>query len=96
MGKKKNDSVVKANGAKLDFEDIDLKDGSIDKVSVRASFPKRNVKVRKDGGSAVKINSELLVDVEEFINLDENKFKYVNRKQFVDIAVADYLQRRKK
>jgi len=90
--------MAKAAGAKLDFEDVNLKDGSIDKVSVRAIFPKRKVKVRKSLGSAVKINSELLVDVEEFINLDENKFRYVNRKQFIDIAVADYLrrQRRKK
>ncbi len=43
----------------------------------------------------VKIDSELLVEVEEFINLDKNKFMYVNRKQFVDIAVADYLRRQR-
>jgi hypothetical protein len=43
--------------------------------------------------SVVKINSELLKDVEAFINLDENKFKYVNRKQFVDVAVAEKLKR---
>ncbi len=36
------------------------------------------------------------VDIKEFINLEENKFRYVNRKQFVDIAVADYLRRQKK
>jgi len=28
--------------------------------------------------------------------LDENKFRYVNRKQFIDIAVADYLRRKMK
>ena len=44
----------------------------------------------------VKIDSELLVEVEAFINLDENRFRYVNRKQFVDMAVADYLRRKKK
>ena len=88
--------MAKATGAKLDFEDINLKDGSIDRVSVRAIFPKKNVTVRKSRDSAVKINSELLVDVEEFINLDVNKFRYVNRKQFIDIAVADYLRRKKK
>jgi hypothetical protein len=44
----------------------------------------------------VKIDSVLLDDVEAFINLEENKFKYVNKKQFVDIAVADYLRRVKK
>jgi len=48
------------------------------------------------GNSVVKIDSSLLADVEEFINLDENKFRYVNRKQFVDVAVADYLRRVKK
>ena len=96
MGKKKGDSVVRANGAKLDFEDVDLKDGSIDRISVRAVFPKKKVSVRKSRDSAVKIHSELLMDVEEFINLDENKFRYVNRKQFIDVAVADYLRRVKK
>ena len=40
----------------------------------------------------VRIDSELLREVEEFINLDENKFRYVNRKQFVDIAVAEFLR----
>ena len=53
-------------------------------------------KKEKVKSSGVKIDSSLLVDVEAFINLDENKFKYVNRKQFIDIAVADYLRRMKK
>lgn len=52
--------------------------------------------MRKKDNSVVKIDSGLLVEVEEFINLDENKFKYVNRKQFVDVAVADYLKRMRK
>jgi K+-sensing histidine kinase KdpD len=51
---------------------------------------------KKKGDSVVKIDSSLLVDVEAFINLRENKFRYVNRKQFIDIAVADYLRRKKK
>lgn len=91
-------SVLKANGAKLDFKDINLKDGSIDRISVRAIFPKKKVTVRKARDSAVKMDSELLTEVEEFINLGENKFRYVNRKQFIDVAIADYLrrQRRKK
>lgn len=42
--------------------------------------------------SVVKINSALLMAVEEFINLDENKFRYVNRKQFIDLAVAEFLR----
>jgi len=45
--------------------------------------------------SVVKIDLGLLREVEEFINLDENKFKYVNRKQFIDVAVADFLLRQK-
>jgi len=51
---------------------------------------------KKKADSVVKIDSSLLADVEAFINLDENKFRYVNRKQFIDIAVADYLRRIKK
>ena len=94
MGKKSGD--IRATGAKLDFRDADLKDGSIDRISVRATFPRKKVSVRKSRDSAVKINSELLMDVEAFINLDENKFRYVNRKQFIDVAVADYLRRMKK
>ena len=54
---------------------------------------KKKVKVKD---SVVKIDSALLAGVEAFINLDENKFRYVNRKQFIDIAVADYLRRMKK
>ena len=48
------------------------------------------------GDAVVKIDSELLDSVGEFIKLDSNKFKYVNRKQFIDIAVAEYLERKKK
>lgn len=48
---------------------------------------------KKKGDSVVKIDSSLLREVEEFINLDENKFMYVNKKQFVDIAVDYYLRK---
>ena len=41
----------------------------------------------------MKIDAGLLAEVEAFINLDENRFRYVNRKQFVDMAVADFLRR---
>jgi len=44
----------------------------------------------------VRIDSVLLAEVEAFINLKRNKFRYVNRKQFVDMAVADYLRRQKR
>jgi hypothetical protein len=50
---------------------------------------------KKKCDSVVKIDSSLLIAVEAFINLDKNKFKYVNRKQLIDIAVADYLRRMK-
>ena len=43
----------------------------------------------------VKIDAGLLAEVEAFINLVGNRFRYVNRKQFVDVAVADYLHRQK-
>lgn len=45
------------------------------------------------GDAVVKIDSELLDSVGEFIKLDSNKFKYVNRKQFIDLAVAEYLMK---
>jgi metal-responsive CopG/Arc/MetJ family transcriptional regulator len=51
---------------------------------------------KKKSNSVVKIDSELLAEVEAFINLSENRFRYVNRKQFIDMAVADYLRREKK
>ena len=46
-----------------------------------------------DKDKVVKIDAELFVRVEEFINLDENKFRYANRKQFIDLAVFDFLRR---
>ena len=50
---------------------------------------------KKKSDTVVKIDSSLLLDVEAFINLDKNKFRYVNRKQFIDIAVMDYLRRQR-
>jgi len=50
---------------------------------------------KKKGDSVVKIDSGLLDDVEVFIKSKKNKFTYVNRKQLIDIAVADYLRRMK-
>ncbi len=41
----------------------------------------------------VKIDSELLERVEAFINKKENRYKYVNRKQFIDIAVSELLKK---
>jgi len=45
----------------------------------------------KDG--VVKINSGLLNKIEEFINKKKNKLRYINKKQFVDIAVSEFLKR---
>lgn len=54
------------------------------------------VKKSKDKSSVVKIDSFLLKDVEEFIKQEENKFKFVNKKQLIDIAVFDYLKKVRK
>ena len=43
--------------------------------------------------SVVKIDSGLLTQVEAFINKGPNKFKYVNKKQFIDLAVAEKLKK---
>jgi hypothetical protein len=45
--------------------------------------------------SVVKIDSDLLKRVEDFILKEENKFKFVNKKQFIDLAVCEYLNDRK-
>ncbi|MBR9703818.1 hypothetical protein GOV12_00265 [Candidatus Pacearchaeota archaeon] len=46
---------------------------------------------KKDSG-VVKIDVELLERVEKFISKDSNKYKYVNKKQFIDLAVFEYLK----
>ena len=43
----------------------------------------------------VRIDSDLLAEVEAFIKLKENKFRYVNKKQFIDLAVFEKLKRGK-
>lgn len=50
----------------------------------------------KKNNSVVKIDFELLKEVEAFIKKKENKYRYVNKKQFIDLAVADYLRRKRK
>jgi len=44
----------------------------------------------------VKIDSELLLQVEKFIALNENKFRYGSKKQFIDIAVLKLLKEEEK
>jgi len=46
--------------------------------------------------SVVKIDTSLLKQVEEFINKNENKLIYVNKKQFIDLAVFEKLNRTRK
>ena len=41
----------------------------------------------------VRIEGELLDAIENFISKKENKLKYINKKQFVDLAVHEKLQR---
>ena len=43
--------------------------------------------------AVVKIDSILLKELEEFINKEENRLTYRNKKQFVDIAVFEKLKK---
>jgi len=47
----------------------------------------------KEAGSVVKIDTSLLEKVEIFINKDENRLKFTNKKQFINIAVYDFLEK---
>ncbi len=47
----------------------------------------------KEASSAVKIDTNLLKKVEEFIARDENHLKYNNKKQFINIAVYEFLEK---
>ncbi len=49
----------------------------------------------KESNSVVKIDSDLLDKVDQFITKEENKYKFVNKKQFIDIAVNDFLEKLK-
>lgn len=48
---------------------------------------------KKTQDSVVKIDSELLKKIEEFILKPKNKLNYVNKKQFVDLAVFEKLKK---
>lgn len=41
---------------------------------------------------SVKIDSELLREIERFLEKKENRIKYVSKKHFVDVAVLELLQ----
>jgi len=52
-------------------------------------------KIEKEAG-VVKIDCSLLNEVEAVIKKEENKFKFANKKQFIDIAVNEFLKKIKK
>jgi len=47
----------------------------------------------KEKTSVVKINPDLLDNIDNFINKEENKYRFVNKKQFVDMAVHEFLKK---
>jgi hypothetical protein len=46
--------------------------------------------------AVVKIDAELLGEVEEFIGKRENRLKYAHKKQFINIAVLEKLNQERK
>ena len=50
-------------------------------------------KKTNENGSVVKIDSLLLKKVDGFISKEENRLKFVNKKQFIDLAVNDFLNK---
>jgi len=51
------------------------------------------VKKFGEAGAVVKIDSFLLKKVEELISKEENRLKFVNKKQFIDLAVNEFLEK---
>jgi hypothetical protein len=47
----------------------------------------------KEISSVVKIDPCLLEKIDNFIKKGENRLKFSNKKQFVDIAVYEYLEK---
>lgn len=50
----------------------------------------------KSKDSVVKIDSVLLKKVDEFIKKKENRLRFVNKKQLIDLAVDEYLKKIRK
>lgn len=50
----------------------------------------------KNNSGVVKVDSSLLTEVEKFISQKPNRLKFVNKKQFIDLAVQNYLEKLKK
>ena len=51
------------------------------------------MKSKIKNAKVVKIDSFLLKEVEEFIKKAENKFRFANKKQFIDLAVCEFLKK---
>jgi len=47
----------------------------------------------KEAGAVVKIDSSLLSKIDDFIKKEENRLKFVNKKQFIDLAVYEFLEK---
>ena len=43
--------------------------------------------------SVVKIDLDLLKKIEKFITKEENRLKFVNKKQFIDLAVHEFFKK---
>ena len=51
----------------------------------------KKIKNLKDKSSVVKIDSSLLKKIEDYIQKEENRLRFVNKKQFIDMLVNDFL-----
>lgn len=47
----------------------------------------------KKKDSVTKIDFHLSKKIEEFIKKEENRLKFVNKKQFIDLAVHEFLKK---
>jgi len=47
----------------------------------------------KEVSSVVKIDPRLLEKVDDFIKQEENRLRFTNKKQFIDIAVFEFLEK---
>ncbi len=47
----------------------------------------------KETGAVVKIDSSLLKKIDDFIKKEKNRLKFVNKKQFIDLAVFEFFEK---
>lgn len=53
----------------------------------------KTITKNRESASVVKIDPLLLEKVETFISRDENRLKYNNKKQFINLAVYEFLEK---